>query len=176
MKPSPMLVEDLTYASYMAVGSEKSRSAHYVVPVLKEFIKNQRYRCQYYAGYHFDIDKSRGLSGYCDFLFSPERSQDIKYAVFCLVEAKNRNLADSIAEAGAEMFAAQQFNAQQNLATPIVYGCVTDGVSWQFLKLEGNILHKDIETYFADELAVGHLLRVLETIMNPFCDKVAAIK
>ena len=85
-KPSPMLVEDLTYASYMAMGSEKSRAAHLIVPILKEFIKNQKYRCQYYMGYHFDIDKSRGLSGYCDFLFSPERTQDVKYAVFCLVE------------------------------------------------------------------------------------------
>ncbi len=176
LKPTPALIEDLTYASYMALGSEKSRAAHFIVPVFKEFIKSQRYRCQYYAGYHFDIDKTRGLSGYCDFLFSPERSQGIKSAVFCVVEAKGRNITDSIAEAGAEMFAAQIFNAQQNMPTPIVYGCVTDGVTWQFLKLEGNILHKDIETYFADEMTVGHLLRVFEAIMNPFCDKIAAAK
>ncbi len=176
MKPSPALLDDLTYAAYMAMGSEKSRVTHLITPILKEFIKNQKYRCQYYAGYHFDIDKTRGLSGYADFIFSPERTQDIKYAIFCLVEAKNRNIADSVAEAGAEMFAAQIFNAQQNFPTPIVYGCVTDGVSWQFLKLEGNILYKDIETYYADEMAVGHLLRVFENIMNPFCEKIATMK
>lgn len=176
MKPSIALLDDLANAAYMALGTEKARAAHLMVPVFKEFIKNQKYRCQYYMGYHFDIDKTRGLSGYCDFLFSPERAHDIQSVVFCVVEAKGRNLGESIAEAGAEMFAAQVFNTQRNNPTPIVYGCVTDGVAWQFLKLENNVLFKDVETYYADEMTVGHLLRVIENIMNPFCDKIAAIK
>jgi ABC-type uncharacterized transport system substrate-binding protein len=37
----------------------------------------------------------------------------------------------------AEMVAAQIFNASKNRAIPVVYGSVTSGRAWQFLKLEG---------------------------------------
>ncbi len=35
----------------------------------------------------------------------------------------------------AEMVAAQRFNAAAQLDIPAIYGCVTTGVLWKFLKL-----------------------------------------
>jgi hypothetical protein len=37
----------------------------------------------------------------------------------------------------AEMIAAQRFNEQNNKPVPAIYGAVTTGDRWKFLKLEG---------------------------------------
>ena len=175
--PTDFLLQNLSEAKEEALGTEKAKSEYIVAPVLKELRRRNPNKFSSFSGYQFNVDKKLKLVGFCDFILSANPRQiEIDTPIFFLVEAKNDLIENGLAQCGAEMFAAQIFNTQQNMPTPIVYGCVTDGVSWQFLKLEGNILHKDIETYYSDEMAVGHLLRVFDVIMNPFCDKIAAIK
>jgi hypothetical protein len=40
----------------------------------------------------------------------------------------------------AEMIAAQMFNIREGKEIPAIYGCVTSGKLWQFLKLESKDL------------------------------------
>ena len=52
-----------------------------------------------------------------------------------LVEAKNENLKVGFPQCIAEMVAAQQFNQQKGNPVESVYGVVTIGTTWRFLRL-----------------------------------------
>lgn len=67
-------------------------------------------------------------------------------------------------QCGAEMYAARLFNEQKNEPYRIIYGAVTDGYEWVFLKLEENTLFIDKERYYLRNLS--ELLGVLKTIMD----------
>ena len=45
-----------------------------------------------------------------------------------------------VAKCVAEMIAAQRFNEQNQQSVPIIYGTITTGDRWKFLKLEGQIV------------------------------------
>jgi hypothetical protein len=62
------------------------------------------------------------------------------------------------------MYAARLFNEQKNEPYRIIYGAVTDGYEWVFLKLEENTLFIDKERYYLRNLS--ELLGVLKTIMD----------
>jgi hypothetical protein len=47
----------------------------------------------------------------------------------------------------AEMVAAQRFNLEAGLEPMVVYGCVSSGMLWRFLKLEGQEITIDLEDY-----------------------------
>jgi hypothetical protein len=47
----------------------------------------------------------------------------------------------------AEMVAAQLFNEQEGKPIPVIYGSVTSGKLWQFLKLEGQYVTIDVNEY-----------------------------
>jgi len=59
----------------------------------------------------------------------------------------NDNIKRGIAQCGAEMIAAQRFNAEKNNEIKTVYGCVTTGSLWRFLKLTGKNFHIDTIEY-----------------------------
>lgn len=61
-----------------------------------------------------------------------------------VVEAKKVDLNSGLGQCLAEMVAAQQFN--QSEVNPI-YGCVTTGTAWKFLKLEGTTASVDMMEY-----------------------------
>ncbi|GAB1543222.1 hypothetical protein NUACC21_58960 [Scytonema sp. NUACC21] len=45
------------------------------------------------------------------------------------------------------MVAAQRFNAAKNRPIPIIYGSVSNGTQWRFLKLEDNMVTIDLTDY-----------------------------
>ena len=47
----------------------------------------------------------------------------------------------------AEMVAAQHFNAEKGNDIPRIYGAITSGIDWIFLKLEKKKLHIDMSAY-----------------------------
>ena len=63
------------------------------------------------------------------------------------------------------MVSAQLFNQTHNLTIPSVYGCVTNGSNWKFLKLSGTELVVDITEYDITpiERLLGILLATLTT-------------
>jgi hypothetical protein len=60
----------------------------------------------------------------------------------------------------AEMVAAQLFNKNEGHELPIIYGCVTSGKFWQFLKLEGKAVTIDPQEYYVDP--VDRILGILK--------------
>ncbi len=67
------------------------------------------------------------------------------------------------------MIGSRLFNEQENKPIDTIYGCVTTGSEWQFLKLSGSIIYIDSKRYFMDNLSL--LLGVLQTIIDQYIQK-----
>jgi hypothetical protein len=87
-------------------------------------------------------------------LFSFSTSQlTISAPVITVVEAKNENINSGFGQCMAEMVAAQMYNRNKQKPVIAIYGCVTTGSIWRFLKLEGNTISLDSTEYYVDQLA-----------------------
>ncbi len=69
-----------------------------------------------------------------------------------MVEAKNDNINEGLGQCMAEMIAAQRFNQREGNETKTIYGCVTTGSVWRFLKLEEKQIWIDDKQYFIESL------------------------
>jgi hypothetical protein len=129
----------------LARGSEKARSELLIAPILLEVSRHLSHQVSLFSGEDFTVDTSRGLNGSCDFLISRSPQQlEIEQPVIVIVEAKKVDLNSGLGQCLAEMFAAQEFNQAKDA---IVYGCVTTGTGWKFLKLQGKIAEIDVTEY-----------------------------
>jgi len=164
--PSTRLLDDLVDANQLPINSEKAKSEHLITPILREVWRLSQRQFTYYSGYSFNVAPEQGLVGVCDYLFSLEESIEIKSPVFCLVEAKNRTVEEGVAQAFAEMYAAQVFNARHGHPTIRVMGCVTNAFEWLFLELDNQTATIDTERYFVDERTLSLLLSALLTIVR----------
>ncbi len=85
----------------------------------------------------FNVEPETELTGYVDFLISRSPEQlFIKAPAVILVEAKKEDLKPALGQCFAEMVAAQRFNEQKQQPISTIYGTVTSGTVWRFLKLE----------------------------------------
>lgn len=64
-----------------------------------------------------------------------------------IVEAKKENLKGGLGQCIAEMIAAQRFNFKYEKPIATIYGCVTSGNLWTFLKLEDSTITIDLTEY-----------------------------
>jgi hypothetical protein len=140
------LVDSLPWA--VAVGSEKARSEGIITPILLEVRRQLNRQVSVFSGEDFTVDVDAELSGRCDFLVSLSAEQlFIKAPAVIIVEAKKEDTKSGLGQCVAEMVAAQRFNEKAKESIPIIYGCVTSGTAWRFLKLEGQIVRIDLTDY-----------------------------
>ncbi|MEQ9548714.1 MAG: hypothetical protein RIM23_03705 [Coleofasciculus sp. G3-WIS-01] len=141
-----ILEENLPLA--VATGSEKARSELIISPVLVEVRRILNRQISLFSGEEFNVDESLGLNGRCDFLISrsPELL-DIEAPAVVIVEAKQANLKSGIGQCVAEMVAAQKFNIAKEKPLQSIYGTVSNGNQWQFLKLEATTVTIDLVIY-----------------------------
>jgi hypothetical protein len=166
LQPSERLLWDLEDAELVPTNTEKSKSEHLIVPILKDILRRNR-NFSYFSGFLFDVDKSQGLTGFCDYIFSTATDAiEIKSPVFCIIEAKNRSIEEGYAQAGAEMIASRMFNERKGNSTPILYGCVTNAFEWSFLKLDNDILWVDTERYYLETVHLPKILSILQYVID----------
>jgi len=148
--PSATLTDFLAESLPLAVatGSEKARSELIISPVLLEVRKILHHQISIFSGEEFTVEPEKGLSGICDFLISrsPELL-DIEAPAVIIVEAKKADLKTGLGQCLAEMVAAQRFNQIKGNAIPVIYGSVTSGTQWRFLKLAGSTVTVDLTDY-----------------------------
>ena len=132
----------------VATGSEKARSELIISPILLEVRKICQRQISLFSGEDFTVDSSSGLNGVCDFLISnsPELLE-IEAPVVIIVEAKRADLKTGLGQCMAEMVAAQRFNEAHNQTIPTIYGSVTSGTQWRFLKLEQQTVTIELVDY-----------------------------
>jgi hypothetical protein len=144
----------------LAMNTEKARSEMIIAPILMEAVRLSAHRLNLFSGITFDVDKDRGLSGVCDYLLtrSPERFF-LSQPVVAVVEAKREDIPSGLGQCVAAMVGAQTFNERAGLAPAPVYGAVTTGNNWRFVKLEGDVTFIDRREYYLDQ--VGKILGIL---------------
>ena len=81
-----------------------------------------------------------------------------------VVEAKNDNLKAGLPQCMATMIAAKLFNEREHNAIPWVYGAVTTGSAWNFLKLAERIVSVDAHEYSIEN--PGKILGILWHMVN----------
>jgi len=157
------LLENVPLA--LSIGTEKARSELIIVNVLIEVRKKLHHQVSLFSGVKFDVDAKRNLTGFCDFIISASPEQlFLDSPIIALVEAKNENIIGGLGQCIAEMVAAQQFNLQENKVIPVIYGIVTSGNAWKFLKLEGKQVFIDLDEYYIKDIdrILGIILAMVE--------------
>lgn len=137
----------------LAINTEKARSEMIITPILLEVRRKANYQISLFSGTDFNVDAEKGLNGYCDFVISRSKEQlTINAPVIIIVEAKNENIKGGLGQCMAAMLAAQIFNEREGNEIKTIYGAVTTGDIWKFLRLEGNDLFVDLNNYYIKEL------------------------
>jgi hypothetical protein len=136
-----------------AINTEKARSELIIAPILLEVRRHLHFQISLFSGIDFNVAPEKGLAGFCDFIISKSTEQFfIQSPVVTLVEAKNENIKAGLGQCVAEMVAAQLFNQQSDVEIQAVYGVVTTGEVWRFLKLEVQTVFIDATSYYVSEL------------------------
>jgi hypothetical protein len=152
----------------VAIGTEKARSEMIIVPILLEMKRRLNHQISLFSGTDFNVDFEQGLNGICDFIISLSPEQlFISAPVITLVEAKNDNIKSGLGQCVAEMIAAQLFNEREGNEIKPIYGVVTTGELWKFLKLEGKLVSIDLSNY-----PVGNANKILGILMSTVSNQV----
>ncbi|MEA5597799.1 hypothetical protein [Rivularia sp. UHCC 0363] len=163
IEPSFYLKEALSEGLPLAIatGSEKARSELIISPILVEVRKILERKVSLFSGEDFTVAPELDLTGVCDFVISRSPEQVfIEAPAVIIIEAKKGDLKPGLGQCAAEMVAAQIFNQQNNIPINIIYGSVTSGTAWRFLKLEGQMLSIDLQDYAVPpvEMLLGMLV------------------
>jgi hypothetical protein len=155
-------VAEINYSDFLAQSIKEARSELIVMPILVELKRQLPSQISIFSGRDFTVDSTKGLNGFCDFLISRSPEQIlIEAPVVTLVEAKNDNIQSGLGQCMAEMIAAQLFNQNKGNQISTIYGVITTGTNWRFLRLKGQIIEIDLNEYFISQ--IGKILGILKS-------------
>ncbi len=167
IEPSKLLTDilDEYVPLALAINTEKARSELIVSNVLVEVRRIFNKKISIFSGIEFNVDKEKGLNGFCDFMISASPEQlMLDFPVVAIVEAKNENLISGIGQCIAEMFASGIQNEKEKKQTECLYGAVTSGNAWKFMKLRHKTAYIDMKEYYIDN--VGKILGILSCMVK----------
>lgn len=163
----PLLAEVLRENVPLALASntEKSRSEMIIAPILIALRKYLNNQISLFSGIDFTVDSAQGLNGNCDFIISRSPELLILNApVVTIVEAKKENINAGLGQCVAEMLAAKLFNEREGNNIQTIYGTVTTGTTWKFLKLIGQVIEIDLSEYYIND--IGKIIGILSNIVT----------
>lgn len=147
----------------LGVNSEKARSEFIIAPILAEAKRRVAGGFNVLPGVTLDVDRERGLFGFCDFLVAgSDEFYYLRGPILAVVEAKREDIVAGLGQCAAEMVALRLFNEREGTPRPAVFGCVTSGSIWRFLKLQTEVLSIDRAEYYLRDVA--KLLGIFMTI------------
>lgn len=149
----------------LAINTAKAKSELLISPILVEIRRLVNQQISLFSGIEFHVDEEHDLQGTCDFIIGLSSEQFFLVApIITIVEAKQDNLTLGLPQCIAEMKAAQLFNERQGHHIPTIYGIVTTGSLWKFLKLEKLTVSIDLDEYHIKELT--KIMGILLTMIN----------
>lgn len=166
VKPSAILTTLLEEYIQLAtaINTEKARSELLIVQILTEVRRQLNYQVSLFSGTDFNVDVSKGLNGFCDFLLCASEEQfEIDAPVITIVEAKNENLKSGLGQCIATMMGAKLFNQKRTRVVKTIYGVVTSGTNWRFLTLEEQMVCIDSIEYYINDVD-----KILGILSQPF--------
>lgn len=162
LTPRPELVNTLARGVRLAtsIDTEKARSEFVLAPILLEVVGLLNDRYSVFSGVDFNVDPTRGLNGYCDFLLCRDPFQyAVRAPVVTVAETKNDDVVSGFAQCIAGMRAAWLFNAARGTPVGQVFGAATSGTEWKFLRLRDTDLTIDNDLYYVSD--PGQILAIL---------------
>jgi hypothetical protein len=158
------LRETLDKGMQLALISEKARSEFMVVPILLASRELSHNRFYIYSGQRLDVDPEKGLTGECDFILTnTPPSPVVQSPIIMIVEAKKNDIEAGLGQCVAQMVGARIFNQREESPIETIFGCVTTGEAWQFLKLEKEVVYVDDRHYYI--IQVGEILGMFQAIV-----------
>ena len=149
----------------LAVNTEKARSEFIIAYMLLELRSYLDSQVSLFSGIDFDVDKEKRLNGFCDFIISLSTEQFfLTSPIIAVVEAKNENIIGGIGQCLAEMVAARIFNEREGNTVEHIYGVVTTGSVWKFLKLTGDEAVIDRKEYHIEQ--AGKIMGILAAMVR----------
>lgn len=144
----------------LSINTEKARSELIIINILLELKEQLPEKISLFSGIEFNVDKARGLAGFCDYIISESPEQFyLDLPVIMVVESKNENIISGLGQCVAEMYAAQLYNEREGVPSSCLYGAVTSGDEWKFLKLMGNKVYIDLDSYYIPD--IGKIVAIL---------------
>ena len=137
----------------LAINTEKARSELIIAPVLLELRKMMNKQISLFSGIELDVVEEQGLNGVCDFIISLSSEQFFLDApIVVIAEAKKEDITKGLPQCIAEMRASQIFNGRRENQIETIYGVITTGNNWKFLKLQNQTVYIDFDEYHIKEL------------------------
>jgi len=148
IEPSAWLVEALQYMDFLPLTNEKSKSERIISPILIQIAKAYQDKVSFFSGEDLNVKPEDDLAGECDFFFAlhPKKVY-LETPIISLAEAKDENMEWGVAQCAAQLYGAKLFNEMEGHDIPILYGCATDGIEWQFIRFENNTFYIDNKIY-----------------------------
>jgi hypothetical protein len=150
--------------SVAALVSEKARSEFLVTPVLlacRDLVSGD---LSIYSGQRLDVDADLGLTGECDYILAlTPPVPRLRAPLVTVLEAKRGDIELGLGQCVAQMVGARLFNEHAGCPVGPVFGVVTTGEAWQFLRLRGANVTLHRERLFIVE--VGVVLAALQSIL-----------
>lgn len=143
------LAENIPLA--VSINTEKARSELIIANMLVEVRKKHNHEISLFSGIEFTVNKEKSLNGFCDFILcnSPEQLM-LTAPIITIVEAKNEDIVGGLGQCIAEMVGARIFNEADGNMQKNIYGAVTTGTAWKFLKLVDNTVIIDLKEYYIE--------------------------
>jgi hypothetical protein len=165
--PVPEWLRDLLARgqAVAALVSEKARSEFLVTPVLlacRDLVPGD---LSIYSGQRLDVDAELGLSGECDYILA--RTPPIprlRAPLVTVLEAKRGDIELGLGQCVAQMVGLRLFNEHAGCPAGPIFGVVTTGEVWQFLRLKGATVTLHRERLFIT--GVGGILAALQSILT----------
>jgi hypothetical protein len=165
IEPSQWLQDTLALGKLMPLTNEKAKAERVISPILMDVFKVYAERISLFSGESIDVAPEQDLSGECDFFFSLQTPKlYIEAPIIAVTECKDEDIEWGTAQCAAQVYGAKLFNEAEGLTIPVLYGCATDGVEWQFLRFEN-------DTFFVDNTIYTHvpeILGVWHTILKSY--------
>jgi len=165
----PWLRDLLAKGLNMFLLSEKARSEFIVAPILLASRELSHNAVSIYSGQSLDVDPDHGLIGECDFILAASPPVPLLRApLVTIVEAKKNDIEAGLGQCVAQMEGARLFNeragGKAGKTFRRIFGCVTTGEAWQFLRLESATVSIDSTKYYIDN--VGAILAALQAVIG----------
>lgn len=166
--PAPVWLQELLGRTLqLPLISEKARSELIVMPILLACRELSNNAIAIFSGLRLDASPEQGLSGECDFILARTAPlPELRAPLVAIVEAKKNDVESGIGQCVAQLIGARIFNEQTGQGIVTLYGCVTSGEVWQFLRLEGTVVTLDRQRFYLDNLAgiLGVFQAIIATI------------
>jgi hypothetical protein len=134
-------------------GSEDARKSGIVYPILMDLRERNNKEVMVYAGLSLNADSKLGLNGECDFILAmTKNTKIIAPPIFTMVEAERHDFELGQGQCAAQMVGAKLYNEKHKSAEKVIYGCVTTGLGWQFMKLDKQNIVLDTQTYTLEKI------------------------